>query len=353
MPLILSTLRSNPLATRFATLLSILISILTLFFSQPASAHVKWFSRQISDQPSQSFADLNHPTFWFLFLLSMLTLGILVFADRKLEEWPSYRKWDSYFAQFSDQGPLILRVFTGASLLLAWQADTMIAPDLKLSAPIWGWYQLVLSCLLLLRATTPLAGAGMIVLYGYAISQFGLFHLLDYLIYFGIGIFFLVSNSRSARVRDLRIPALYSTLGFSLCWVALEKIFYPTWGLDILRQAPALTMGLDHEFFLLACAFVEFSLGYLLIICLLHRPLALTITLVFFTTTAFFGKLEVVGHTLLHGALLVFIVVGQKGAYRPPITFHKKLGWRIAFTVVNFAILFALLAVPYWLLSHH
>ena len=325
--------------------------VILFFFTETAKAHVKWFSKQVSDQAPLPLSALNTSTFWILFSLSAVTIAILVFADRKLENWARYRNWDEYFAKFADSGPLILRIFTGASLLLAWQADTMIAPDLKLTAPIWGWFQLAIACMLLLRVTTPFAGAAMILLYGYAISQYGLFHLLDYLIYFGIGFFFLVSGSSSLRVRELRIPALYATLGFSLCWVALEKIFYPTWGLDILRQAPALTMGLDHDFFLLACAFVEFSLGYLLIICLLHRPLALTITLVFFTTSAFFGKLEVVGHTLLHGALLVFIVNGQNSAYRPPIAFHKTLGLRVAFAAVNFAILFALLAYPYWWLS--
>ncbi|MEZ0392155.1 MAG: hypothetical protein ACAH59_08075 [Pseudobdellovibrionaceae bacterium] len=326
---------------------------LVLFVSSTSFAHVKWFSKERFENPPLSFSQLNHPTFWGLFLLSVVTLALLVWLDRKLEQWPAYLKMNQYFDQYTDKATLILRIFTGASLLLAWQADSMIAPDLEIPSPLWGWYQFVLALLLLLRVSTPVAGFGMILLYLFAVSRFGLFHLLDYFIYLGVGFFFFVSNFASPKLKDLRIPALYSSLGFSLCWVALEKIFYPNWGLEVLRQAPGLAMGLPNDFFLIACAFVELCLGYLLIICLLQRPLALTITIVFFITTSFFGKTEVVGHTLLHGALLVFVVVGQKAAYKPPIAFHKKLGLRMAFAAVNFIVLFALLAFPYWHLSQN
>lgn len=327
-----------------------ILMILTLF-SSSAFAHVKWFTRESFAKPPITFADLNTPTFWNLFVLSMFTLAFLVWLDRKLESWGTYRKMNDYFDQFTSRATLILRVFTGASILLSWQVDSMIAPELHLHSAGWGWYQFALALLLLFRVTTPVAGAGMVVLYIFAATQYGIYHLLDYVVYLAIGIFLFLSNSTDKRIKDLRIPVLYAGLGFSLCWVAMEKLFFPNWGLDVLQQQPALTMGLPPEFFLMACAFVEMSLGYLLIICLLQRPLALVITVVFFTTTAFFGKTEVVGHTLLHGALLVFVVIGQRGTYQPPIAFHKNLGLRMAFASVNFAILFALLAYPYHMLS--
>src|SRR5690606_15937572 len=129
--------------------------------------------------------------------------------------------------------------------------------------------------------------------------------------------------------------------------VAFEKMIYPYWGLEVLASQPALTMGLPHDFFLLACAFIEFTLGYMLIICLLQRPLAAIITIVFFITTSFFGKTEVVGHTILHGALLVFIVKGPGHHYHAPIRFHKNLWMRNIFAIANFLILFVAMAVPY------
>jgi hypothetical protein len=92
---------------------------------------------------------------------------------------------------------------------------------------------------------------------------------------------------------------------------------------------------------------VELSLGYLLIIYLLQRRLALVITLVFFLTTTVFGKLEVIGHTPIHAALIVFLLEGPGFVYRPPIALHRRMGLRTAFAAVNFALLLAVLLPLY------
>jgi hypothetical protein len=135
-------------------------------------------------------------------------------------------------------------------------------------------------------------------------------------------------------------------------WVAIEKIIYPQWGLGVLSDNPALTMGLDPAFFLLAAAFVELALGYLLIIGLLERPMAILITLVFFTTTLFFGKTEVIGHTIIHAALIAFLLEGtRRTVYPAPINIHRTLPWRMAFAAVNFVLMVAVLLVPYQLMS--
>ena len=94
-------------------------------------------------------------------------------------------------------------------------------------------------------------------------------------------------------------------------------------------------------------AFVELGLGYLLIIGLLERPFALLITLVFFATTLIFGKLEVIGHTMLHAALIVFLIQGSAGRYPAPVRIHRRPRMRVAFASINFLLLLALLLVPY------
>src|SRR5690606_8212896 len=112
------------------------------------------------------------------------------------------------------------------------------------------------------------------------------------------------------------------------------------WGLYILQQNPQLTLGLDTRFFLTAAAFIELALGYLLIIGLLERPIALAVTLVF-------GKTEVIGHTIIHAALLVFLLAGPGRVYPAPINIHRRLWLRVAFASVNFILLLALLIIPY------
>lgn len=312
-----------------------------------AWAHVKWFSDYSFEQPPLQMSDLNHPSFWGLLALSVVSLPLLVWLDKKAESSPTYHKVNGFLDQYANDAPVIMRVAIFAVLLMSWQGDTIVAPDIIAPSPLWGWFEFALALLLLFRQTTPLAGIGMLVLYVVAITNHGMFHMLDYVVYAAAGLYLILNGAKNIRIKGLSLPVLYSGLGFSLCWVAFEKIFYPYWGLQVLESAPALTMGLDPEFFLLACAFIEFTLGYLLIICLLHRPLALIITLVFFTTTAFFGKTEVVGHTLLHGALLVFLVQGPGDYYQAPIRFHKKWGMRMLFASTNFIILFALMAFPY------
>lgn len=310
-------------------------------------AHVKWFSEfSFGDRPL-ALEEVVTPTFLALVLLSMITIGGLVFVDLRLADARRYRRINDWFEERSDQSTLVMRIAAGAVLLLSWQADAMLVPELEITSGWIGWYQFALAFLLLFRRTVPLAGIGLMLLYGLGIERFGIFHMLDYLLYLGAGYFLAVSNASSSAIRGSGLPALYLTVGFSLCWVALEKVVYPQWGLYVLQQNPQLALGFDLRFFLLGAAFVEFSLGYLLIIGLLTRPMALLITLVFFTTTLVFGKLEVVGHTLIHGALIVFLLEGKGRVYPAPIVFHRRPGLRAAFGVVNFVLLLAVLLVPY------
>jgi uncharacterized membrane protein YphA (DoxX/SURF4 family) len=330
-------------------LLMLFLSTLSL----PASAHVKWFSNYDFQQRPLNFSELNTPVFWGLFILSIFTIVGLVYLDKLAEKSQLYLKVNGFLDRYADQGPIIMRVAMGAVLLMSWQGDTVIAPEIAIQNPIWGWFQFLLALFLLFKETTPLAGLGIIFLYFKGIDEHGFFHMLDYVVYPAVGLFLILSYQKIEKLKNLDLPVLYSGLGFSLCWVAFEKMIYPYWGISVLAQQPALTMGLRPDFFLLSCAFVEFSLGYLLIICLLHRPLAIIVTLTFFTTTAFFGKTEVVGHTILHGALLVFIVKGPGHYYQAPVRFHKNFWLRSLFSAVNFVILFVILAIPYQKLSQN
>lgn len=315
-------------------------------------AHVKWFSQfSFADRP-RTLQEATTPLFFGLVVLSMVVIGALVPVDRALRNLSLFKRLETWLDSKKGESTLVMRIAMGATLLLAWQGDAMLAPDLKLSllgslGPTIGWAEFFLALLLIFPQTTPLAGLGLLGLYGYGIGHFGFFYMLDYVHFAGIGIYLLLSQVQNLRWRAIRLPALYATVGFALSWVALEKIIYPEWALYLLQQNPQLSLGLPVDFFLLSAAFVEFSLGYLLIICLFERPLALIITLVFFTTTLVFGKVEVVGHTALHAALIVFLLNGPGTVYRAPITFHQKLPLRTAFASVNFALLLAVLLVAY------
>ncbi len=324
----------------------------TFLLPSVSHAHVKWFSNYNFQEIPLKLNELFTGTFWFLFILSLVSLPLIVYLDKYLENSLAYIKINSFLDRYENDAQLIMRMIVAAVLLMSWQGDSMVAPEIPIPGNIWGWAQFVLVFLLLFRETTWLTGLGMIFFYFVAASQHGVFHMLDYIVYPAVGLYFILSSLKNDRLRNLDLPVLYSGLGFSLCWVAFEKLIYPFWGLSVLAKAPELSMGLDHQFFLTSTAFVEFTLGYLLIIALLQRPLAIVITLVFFTTTAFFGKTEVIGHTILHGALLVFIVKGPGHYYQAPIRFHKAPWMRSIFAIINFTILFALMAFTYDKLAH-
>lgn len=325
------------------------VAVLWLLLITPvtAFAHVKWFTDfSFADAP-RPLSETLSPTFFALATLSVGAVALAVFIDRFLSSRAFYERIIAWFEERKVHAPLVLRVGMGATLLLSWQANTLLAPDLAVAESWIGWAQFAVAGLLLFPVTSPLAGAGVLALYALAIAQFGVFYMLDYFVFVGVGVYLLVHRAAQPRLRGLRTPALFFSLGFSLAWLALEKLVYPQWGLYILAENPQLLLGLDPEFFLKATAFVEFSLGYLLIIGLLERPLALVVTMVFFTTTLVFGKVEVIGHTILHAALIVFLLEGPGEVYRAPITFHRRLPLRVAFAVVNFVLLLAIMLVPY------
>ena len=310
-------------------------------------AHVKWFSEfTYADRPL-TIGEAVTPLVIALAILSAVVIACMVPLERAMARSVPYMRLNTWLEARRHESLAVLRVAAGASLLLAWQAGNLLVPELKTANGVLGWSQFGIVLLLLFPATVPAAGVGILALYAIGIAHFGTFHMLDYLVYVGVGVALIVMRSPRDQVSGIGIPALYLTLGFSLCWVALEKIIYPQWGLYVLQQHPQLAMGLDLRFFLVGAAFVELSLGYLLIIGLLERPMALTITLVFFTTTMIFGKTEVIGHTLIHGALIVFLLEGPGRVYKAPVRLHLKTSLRAAFAGVNFVLLVVLLMVPY------
>lgn len=338
-------LSPQPLSSRRRTTLVFLALAL---LPAVAFAHVKWFSHfTYADRP-RTLGEVLTPTFLALAALSTVTIGALAFVDPWLRATRLGKRLDAWLEGYRSESGVVLRVGAGATMLMAWQAGTLLAPELPALNGALGWAQFVVVLLLLVPQTVPWAGALLAALWLYAAASFGAFHLLDYAFYLGIAFALLVSRARSEKLRALGLPALYLSVGFSLFWVALEKLVYPEWALYVLSQHPALAMGFPLEFFLVGAAFVELSLGHLLILGLLGRTLALTITVVFMITSSVFGgKLEIMGHTPVHAALLVFILEGAGHAYRPPFLAPKRVVNRALLSAGSFVALLVVLLFAY------
>ena len=312
-----------------------------------ASAHVKWFADFDFSDPPRTFADILTPMFITLGIVTVIVLAVLVIVDRQLEEVRSYRAVNEWLTSQEDHSLLVMRIAMAASLIISWENKALIAPELAEGSSWVGWLQFVIALLLLRPQTTRIAGAGIVLLWLIAAVQYGAFHLVDYVHFIGIGAYLYFSGDSKKSVSGLGLPLLYATVGFALMWAGFEKLIYRDWGLFILAENPKLLLGLDPDLFLTGSAFVEISLGFLLIIGLLERPLAAVITLVFFTTTLLFGRVEVVGHTPLHAALVVFLFSGPGAIYTPPIKLHSKPAWRAAFAGVNFVVALVVVGLLY------
>lgn len=338
----------TPNARTVARLLCPALLLNVLLVPAIAYAHVKWFSQfTYADRP-RTLAEVASPMFLALAAVSTAVVGALAIADDWLRSHHVAKRIEDWLETYRGEALVVLRVGVGATMLMAWQAGTLLAPELPAVSGALGWMQFVVVLLLLFPRTVPAAGLLLGALWLYAAATFGLFHLLDYTFYPGIAFALAVSRASDAKIRDLRLPALYFTVGFSLVWVALEKLVYPDWGFYVLAQHRALTMGLTLDFFLIGAAFVELSLGHLLVLGLFGRTLALTITVIFLITSSVFGgKLEVMGHTPIHAALVVFILEGAGHRYRPPFLAPATVARRVALAAGSFVALLAVSLVAY------
>lgn len=291
----------------------------------PIVSHVKWFSDFDFRDPPRFFGEILNPLFWFFLILATVVIGALPVVERWLTTIKAYDNIDNWLR---DKTPLTGRIMNysiAAVLLLNWADHTLLAPEIYEESAIIGWSQFFIAILLLTGRANRVAALAIGALWFVGVFLNGAFHMFDYFHLVGIAAFIYFSQDPDLKRRELGIPALYFSVGFSLVWLGLEKLVYAGWSLSLLEQRPVLRLGMPPDFFLTGAAFVEIALGVLLILGLLGRPFALVITVVFIMTTLVFGRSEVIGHTSLHASLVVFLIHGSGTVYRPPFALVKKL----------------------------
>jgi uncharacterized membrane protein YphA (DoxX/SURF4 family) len=212
-------------------------------------------------------------------------------------------------------------------------SGSILAPEIPLT-PITMWIAILTTSLLLVpnKTATNLGAIGLFILFVFEIQTVGIFHMLDYSFYPAIVFALFIQKTRYHHVGT---PVLYLGTGFSLCWAAMEKLVFPGLSINIIERFNISTFGMEASIFIVLSAFIEFVLGYLLLIGVLNRLLALLISILFFMTTTAFGSSEMIGHFIIHIILIIFIIEG-KGFYPPPIEIHRRLRHQTIFIVFNF-----------------
>jgi hypothetical protein len=282
-----------------------------------ASAHVKWFVNcNASDDPLPIGAVFTKMLFLFgaLFLtafyfgceIEQTALGTTItrYLNRLTE--PLHRRMDE-----------LLRAVAAVSFALLWaDGGLILTPELKADDSMLSVMQVLIPLYLFGRATLPAAGAGILMLYGYGAVTYGLFHMLDYPIFIGLGVYFILSISRTPELLAFRLNFLRWTVALSLLWPSMEKFVYPGWVAPIAITHPELTLGFDVATVVTAAGVVEFGLAFALFWTpLVRRLAALALTMLLTAATFDFGKVDGIGHLLVITVLL--IVIADPGRQHP------------------------------------
>ena len=108
------------------------------------------------------------------------------------------------------------------------------------------------------------------------------------------------------------IDVLRWAAGITLMWASIEKWAYPEWSYPLFITHPDMGFGFSAEFFMRAAGAVEFALAFALIWTPLVRRVGATIlAAMFISAVGEFGKIDLIGHSLIIVAL--FGIISDNG----------------------------------------
>jgi hypothetical protein len=289
----------------------------------PAFAHVKWL---VTCNPSDDPLPLQAVFTWAFWLFLILCLALFYCAceieDTRVGSYFS-GVLDRLTAPLRQQADTLLRAAVAVSFALLWaDGSVILTPDLRDNHAWLSTMQVLVAVFVSTRATLPSAAAAILVLYGYGVATYGLFHMLDYLFFLGLAAYFALSVSNDPRVHTLRLDCLRWTVALSLMWPAMENFLYPSWVAPIALAHPQITLGFDVDTFATVLGNVEFGLAFTLLWTPMVRRLAAAVLALLLSAVALsFGKLDGAGHLpIVVILLLVSADPGTKNARcRPEI----------------------------------
>ncbi|MCR6105774.1 DoxX family membrane protein [Salipaludibacillus agaradhaerens] len=324
--------------------LTILLISLCLLPVSEVFAHVKWFTE--AEPKRAAIETIITPHFITLAFLTAIIVAVLPRIVPVMLTVPLFKHTEDFLGNFRSYTYYLIKY--GAALAVFIQVITggLFAPELLAPSDVWAvlpWAAVVLLVIPSLW-TTRLAAGILLVLFSLTAWEYGLFHMLDYAFY--LAVIFILFFHKTAW-QKWGFPLLYLATGLSLCWVAAEKWVYPAMATDVILNHGVPTFGFSPETFVVLTAFIEFVVGYLLVVGLLNRLLALVLTLIFISTTFLFGLTEIIGHFMIHIILVTFIIEGVS-FYRPPVDMHNTSLEKIIFVFLNFLFVLATILLIYY-----
>ena len=320
-------------------------------------AHVKWFAPFDVSTPPRPIGDVLNGSFIAIFLASVAGIYLFFLTDRIVFRRRLLRGLDERLKQLDDLSILILRLTAAVFLVSAWLCHIVlhrsafyITPELKTEAVYVPWLQLALGLCALFPTSLPLVGLGMFALYGLALKDYGVFHLLDYLIFLGLGYFFIVANIERGTWRKSGFIVLFAATGLTLTWAAIEKFAYPQWSHALLCSHPAMLMGMQPETYMLVAGFVEFNLTFVLLgaASVVGRLVAFGLQAIFLLAICQFGLLDAIGHLMIIAIFVVLFLRGPTRAREILVLREKSIWMETYFMTGLYFLAFDMIFIAYY-----
>ncbi|WP_255294542.1 hypothetical protein [Bacillus cereus] len=274
---------------------------------------MKWFTKV--EQPEKKAIELIvDPLFIMVACCSMVLLAGLPWISEEIMKWKWSQRIELKLHSYQNYSQHILKYGTALALTIQICSGTIFAPEIPVYSEniIWVVWLIIFFLFIPHPLAIGISALGIISLYLALTIKMGFSHTIDYIFYLSISITLFLNCINK---KHLGIAILYVGTSFSLLWVAMEKIVYPSMSIDIIMNHNVPTFGFAPDTFVLLCAFIEFIIGYLFLIGILNRTLSLIVTIIFMLTTMLFGAVEIIGHFMLHIVFIVFLIEGGGGIY--------------------------------------
>jgi len=272
----------------------------------PASAHIKWFcAYDVASQPV-GLENVLCPDFELLTGLSLLGLLTGAAVEGTVIGDAVLRAFDRATSYIRDNLEIVFRAGCAFFFISIWAVGgILLTPELKTDS-IWiGALQLGIAAGMLSRRTMPLSALGIFALFDIGVWNYGAFHLADYPVFLGFAAYLALVGGQTSFFGARPIDVLRYAAAITLMWASIEKWAYPQWSYPLLIQHPEMTLGFAPDFYMRAAGAMEFALAFsLLWTPLIRRVGAIMLTGMFVSAVFAFGKIDMIGHSLIVVALV-------------------------------------------------
>jgi hypothetical protein len=294
---------------RAAAILPPVAAFAAAMLPMAAAAHVKWFAPYIVESPPQRIAEtLTDRWFWIGIALVLVFFLLTRAVERTTVGERILAGFDKVSGPLWARGDDFMRFVIAAFFVAIFAVGGVyLTPDLKSPHEWVSWFQLLIAALVFSRRTMPLAAAGIIGLWLLALTQYELFHLLDYLaLGVGVAAYLVLAASDRPEWHRYRFVVLRWGVAIALMWSSLEKFAYPDWFYPLVEEKPFLTFGMPRDVFIPMAGVAEFTMGFgLLWTALIRRLSALALFVIFNAAVYPFGRLDLVGHALIMAVIVI------------------------------------------------